>query len=63
MAVLFARNPEQLAAVAADPGLIPRAADEVLRYEPITFGTARLASEEVDLAGLRIARASPWCSA
>jgi hypothetical protein len=29
MAVLFARNPEQLAAVAADPGLIARAADQL----------------------------------
>lgn len=59
MAVLFARNPEQLAAVAADPALIPRAAEEVLRYEPITFGTARLASEDIELAGLRIGEGEP----
>ncbi len=59
MAVLFARHPDQLAAVAADPALIPRAADEVLRYEPITFGTARLAGEEVELAGLRIGEGEP----
>jgi cytochrome P450 len=59
MAVLFARNPDQLAAVAADPGLIPRAAEEVLRYEPITFGTARLASETMDFAGLQIGEGEP----
>ncbi len=59
MSVLFARHPDQLAAVAADPALIPRAAEEVLRYEPITFGTARLASEELDLAGLRISKGEP----
>ncbi len=51
MSVLFARSPDQLAAVAADPGLIPRTAEEVLRYEPITFGTARLASEEMNVGG------------
>jgi cytochrome P450 len=59
MSVLFARNPDQLAAVAADPALIPCAAEEVLRYEPITFGTARLASEDVDVAGLRILAGEP----
>jgi cytochrome P450 len=59
MAVLFARNPDQLAAVAADPELIPRAAEEVLRYEPITFGTARLASETMDFAGLQIGEGEP----
>jgi cytochrome P450 len=59
MAVLLARNPDQLAAVIADPALIPRAAEEVLRYEPITFGTARLASEDLDLAGLRIFAGEP----
>jgi cytochrome P450 len=59
MAVLFARNPEQLAAVAADPSLIPRAAEEVLRYEPITFGTARLAGEEMEFHGLPVGEGEP----
>ncbi len=59
MAVLFARHPDQLAAVAADHGLIPGAAEEVLRYEPITFGTARLASEEIAFAGLVIGEGEP----
>jgi cytochrome P450 len=59
MSVLLARNPDQLAAVAADPALIPRSAEEVLRYEPITFGTARLASEDLDLAGLRVFAGEP----
>ena len=59
MAVLLARNPQQLAAIAADPALVTRAADEVLRYEPITLGTARLASEPVELSGVEIDAGEP----
>jgi cytochrome P450 len=59
MSVLLARHPDQLVDLAADPDLIPRAADEVLRYEPITFGTARLASEAVEVAGVAIGAGEP----
>ncbi len=59
MSVLLARHPEQLYAVAADPSLLPRAAEEVLRYEAITFGTARLASEAVEVAGVSIGAGEP----
>ena len=51
MGVLFATHPDQYAAVVADPSLIPGAVDEVIRYEAITFGTARLASEDCELGG------------
>jgi cytochrome P450 len=59
MAVLLARHPEQLALVAGDDTLLTRAAEEVLRFEPITFGTARLASESVEYAGLTFAAGEP----
>jgi cytochrome P450 len=59
MSVLLAQHPDQLALVAADPGLLSRAAEEVLRYEPITFGTARLASEALEYAGLEFAAGEP----
>jgi cytochrome P450 len=59
MAVLLARHPEQLTLVATDQSLLPRAAEEVLRYEPITFGTARLASESLEYAGLTFSAGEP----
>ena len=46
---LFAEHPEQWALLAADPSLAPQAAEEVLRYEPITPFTARIAKEDVEL--------------
>ncbi len=46
---LFAANPEQWALLAQDPeGLARAAADEVLRYEPITPLTARITLEDVE---------------
>jgi cytochrome P450 len=59
MSVLLARNPDQLAVLAADLSLLPRAAEESLRYEPITFGTARLAREDLEYAGLAIGQGEP----
>jgi cytochrome P450 len=44
---LFAAHPEQWALLAADPALGPRAVEEVLRYEPITPFTARIALEDI----------------
>lgn len=45
---LLAENPEQWAALRADPeGMAPKAAMEALRYEPITPFTARQLMEEV----------------
>jgi cytochrome P450 len=39
---LFAARPAQWAMLAADPGLVPRAVEEVLRFEPVTPFTARI---------------------
>ena len=46
---LFAENPDQWARLADDPSLAPQAVEEVLRYEPITPFTARIATEDVDV--------------
>ncbi|HYH62988.1 MAG TPA: cytochrome P450 [Solirubrobacterales bacterium] len=44
---LFARYPEQWERIRSDPQLIPRAVEELLRFEPITPFTARMTTEEV----------------
>jgi cytochrome P450 len=48
-------NPEQLAALAADPTLIPRAVEEVLRWTTPLNYFARTATEDAELSGVRIA--------
>jgi cytochrome P450 len=45
---LFSDHPEQWALLAEQPELAPRAVDEVLRFEPITPFTARIAMEDVE---------------
>ncbi len=50
---LLAERPEQWDAVRADPdGLAPRAAEEALRFEPITPLTARLTVEALEVDGV-----------
>ncbi len=44
---LFAEHPEQWALLAQRPELVPRAVEEVLRFEPITPFTARIVVEEL----------------
>jgi cytochrome P450 len=44
---LFAEHPEQWAPLQGDPALVGPAVEEVLRYEPITPFTARIALEDV----------------
>jgi cytochrome P450 len=45
---LFAGHPDQWALLADDPGLVPRAVEEVLRFEPVTPFTARICLEQVE---------------
>jgi cytochrome P450 len=45
---LFAAHPGQWALLAAEPSLVPRAVDEVLRFEPVTPFTARICLEQVE---------------
>ena len=50
------RNPEQLARLRDDAGLIPSATEELLRYESPSQHTARLAPEDTVLEGKHIAK-------
>jgi cytochrome P450 len=54
MVTLLARHPDQYRAVTRDPQLIRGAVEEALRYEPISFGTARFAAQETAVAGVTI---------
>jgi cytochrome P450 len=45
---LFATRPGQWALLAAEPSLVPRAVEEVLRFEPVTPFTARICLEQVE---------------
>jgi cytochrome P450 len=45
---LFAGHPDQWKLLADDPSLAPAAAEEVLRHEPITPLTARIALEDIE---------------
>jgi cytochrome P450 len=45
---LFAEHPGQWELLAANPELVPRAVDEVLRFEPVTPFTARICLEQVE---------------
>jgi cytochrome P450 len=49
---LFAEHPDQWRMLADDPSLAPAAVDEVLRYEPITPVTARIALEDIEYRGV-----------
>lgn len=44
---LFAEHPDQWELLQSDPELVPRAVEEVLRFEPITPFTARMTTEDV----------------
>jgi cytochrome P450 family 103 len=48
---LLLQHPEQWAAVSRDPGLIPAAVAESLRYEPSVGSAGRVAREAIDLDG------------
>src|ERR1700761_3442069 len=49
---LFAAHPDQWARLAAEPALVPRAVQEVLRFEPITPFTARIILEGLEYRGV-----------
>ena len=50
------RNPEQLALLRNEPGLMPRAVEEFLRYDSSVQLTGRGALTDMELAGMPIAR-------
>lgn len=45
---LFAEHPGQWQLLREEPGLVPRAVEEILRFEPITPFTARMTTEDVE---------------
>jgi cytochrome P450 len=49
--MLLLRHPAELAKLRADPALIGPAVEEILRYEPPTQGTQRIASRDLEIAG------------
>jgi cytochrome P450 len=49
---LFAEHPDPWARLAQEPDLAPAAVEEVVRYEPITPFTARIALEDVEYRGI-----------
>jgi cytochrome P450 len=51
---VFCDHPAQWATLAAEPGLAPRAVEEVMRHTPAVFGALRIAVEDVELAGMLI---------
>ena len=59
MVVLLASHPDQWGAIVDNPVVIPRAVDEVLRFEPITFLTSRLASQDVEVGGVPVSAGEP----
>jgi cytochrome P450 len=53
--VALFEHPEQLAALRDDPGLLPRAVEELLRFVPLSLGSfSRIATEDVELGGVTI---------
>lgn len=57
--VLLDRHPEQWSAVLEDPGLLPGAVEEILRYLPPSQYQGRYAFDPVELHGVEIPAGSP----
>jgi cytochrome P450 len=51
---LLCDHPDQWALLGERPELVPRAVEEAMRYRPIGFALPRIATEDVELAGVRI---------
>jgi cytochrome P450 len=53
--LLLLRNPDQLAALLADPALLPSAIEEFLRFDgPVMLGVTRFATDDIEIGGVRI---------
>ncbi|GAB3430550.1 cytochrome P450 [Actinophytocola sediminis] len=54
-------NPDHLAALRADPDLVPKAVEELMRWVPLGIGgsTARYATEDVELGGVTVRAGEP----
>jgi cytochrome P450 len=57
--LLLLRNPDQLARLREDPGLVPQAVEELLRLAtPVDHASERYAREDVEIGGITIPRGS-----
>jgi cytochrome P450 len=56
--VLLARHPEQRAKLVANPGLVPNAVEELLRYEAPSPIQSRFVTDDVEWHGQRVPRYS-----
>ncbi|MFE8946870.1 cytochrome P450 [Streptomyces sp. NPDC007856] len=52
------RRPEQLDRLRREPGLLPQAVEELLRYEPPVHMRERIPHADIDVAGTRISQGS-----
>lgn len=55
-ALALVQHPEQLEALQAEPDLWPNAVEEVLRFDSPVQSTGRIATEDVELAGVHVPR-------
>ena len=58
--MLLLRHPDQLAKLRGDPSLMPRAAEEVLRYEPSVIWMAREPNEDLEVSGVKLRAGQPF---
>jgi cytochrome P450 len=58
MLAFLARHPDHRRQIAGDPGLIPNAVEELLRWETPVPGVVRLATEDTEMSGCPIAAGS-----
>ncbi|HEX8825468.1 MAG TPA: cytochrome P450 [Archangium sp.] len=56
---MLAAHPDVMARLRADPSLIPRFIEEVLRYEPPSQATLRVCTRDVVLGGVNLPRGAP----
>jgi cytochrome P450 len=56
---MLAAHPDVMARVRANPALIPRFIEEVLRYEPPSQATLRVCTEDVVLGGVHLPKGTP----
>ncbi|WNG35910.1 cytochrome P450 [Archangium violaceum] len=58
-AIMLARKPDVQARLRAEPALIPRFIEEVLRCEPPVHSTLRVTTSEVELSGVKLPPGTP----
>ncbi|GAA5050846.1 cytochrome P450 [Nocardia callitridis] len=62
---ILLHHPDQLAQLRADPDLLPRAVEELMRFTPLgaAVGTARYATEDIEVGGVLVRAGEPVMAA